>query len=66
MLQSRTPDSAGSKKDTKEYVKYSFSKEKVANNNFESLESLDVSISQVNERHSNSAASKLAFDDMVV
>ena len=52
------------KKDTKQYVKLSFSNEKVANNNLEALQSLNVPIAQVNGRHSNSAKSKLTFYGM--
>ena len=37
LLKSRIPGSVGNKKDAKEYVKLSFSNEKVANNNFEAV-----------------------------
>ena len=64
LLQTRTPDSVGNNMDTKEYVKLSFSNEKVANDNFEALKSLNVPIAQVNARHNSSSAAKLSSDDM--
>ena len=64
LLLTRIPDSIGNQKDTDEYVKLSFSNEKVASDNFEVLQSLNVPIAQVNARHSCSAASKLASDDI--
>ena len=60
----KTPDSIGNQKDTEEYVKLSFSNEKVASDNFEAPQSLNVLIVQVNARHSCSAAPKLTSDDM--
>ena len=41
----------------------SFSNEKVAGDNFEALQSLNVTNAQVNARNSCSAASKLSSDD---
>ena len=55
----KTPDSIGNQKDTEEYAKLSFSNEKVASDNFEAPQSLNVLIVQVNARHSCSAAPKL-------
>ena len=57
LLLTRTPDSIGNQKDTEEYVKLSFSNEKLASDNFEALQSLNVPIAQVN-------VSKLASDEM--
>ena len=38
--------------------------QRIINNNFEALQSLNIPITQINARHSNSAASKLTSDDM--
>ena len=64
LLLATTPDSIGNQKYTEEYVKLSFSNEKVASDNFEALQCLHVPIAQVNAKYSCSAASKLASDDM--
>ena len=64
LLLTRTPDNIKCVLDAKNYVKLSFSNEKVATNNYESLQSLNVPIAQVNARHSTPAAAKIASDDM--
>ena len=60
----RTPGCIKKDVNVKEYVKLSFSNEKVANDNYESLKSLNVPIAQVNARHNTPAAAKLTSDDM--
>ena len=64
LLQTGTPDFFGNKRDIKEHFKLSFLNEKVANDNFEALRSVNVSIAQVNARDSSSVALKLARDDI--
>ena len=46
LLLARTADSIGNQKDTDEYVKLSFSNQKIASDNFEVLQSLNVPIAQ--------------------
>ena len=60
----RTLDKIGKDVDVKQYVKLSFSNEKVANNNYIALKSLSVPIAKINAHHNNKAAAKLPPDDM--
>ena len=61
LLLTRTPASIKNVINSEEYA---FSNEKVANINYEALQSLNVPIAQVNARHSSPAAAKLTSDDM--
>ena len=61
---SRTPANVNDALVLKDFVKLSFSNEKVACNNHEALTSLNMPVAQINARHSNKASARFSSDDM--
>ena len=64
LLLTRIPSNLKNITDKSKHVKLSFSNESVAKSNYETLESLNVPIAQINARHNVSTASKLSSEDM--